>query len=1040
MYDVHDVEKEMQAFWEEIDLLAKINDKNEDGEPYWLLDGPPYANYIPHAGHMKTTVMKDLYIRMAMLEGKDVWFQPGFDTHGLPIENMVEKDLDLESTQDIEALGISTFVKKCRESATNNKDLWLEYYDRLGSWYSWKEPYLTYDNSYLESAWWAFKQQWNKGMVYEGKKPVHWCPHCQTALAGYEVTDSYKQVTDPGVYVTFQLDDRDAALLAFTTTPWTLPSNVALVVAPDETYVEVATDKGNLILAKERLDLIETFELDHDVVDEFPGDDLVGATYEPLIDVPVQQELKKNPKAHQVYASIPILKERGASKVSDEDDTFEEFVNVEEGTGTVHTAPGHGKTDNYVGKHYDLPEVSPLDDACKFTDDAGMWAGEYVKDADHAIADHLDTTGKLLHYEQVTHNYPLCWRCKSPLIFRMSNQWFLKVDPIKDEMLEANEHVDWQPDFARERFRNWVANAEDWNISRQRYWGIPIPVWQNDSGEVKVISSLDELQDKAVQDVPDDFDLHAASDITLKSDDGNEPLERVDHIFDVWYDSGCAPYASLGYPKENKDKFETYFPVNRISESQDQIRGWFYSLMFNGMSVFEQAPYQTVSMPGWVLDPKGEKMSKSIGNVVWAKEALDDVGADMNRFYYCWEKAPYDTTKFNLDIIKQEVRKFFNIYWNLHNYVLSFDVDTREPHATHVEDEWILSRLHTVVRDGVNAIHDFEPHEAGRLLYDFVIDDLSRTYVQMVRERVDDDNEPIHVINHCLLEISTLLAAISPHIAEKVYQDLKAINTGLEESVHLTRLDTSGESDPELEHLMDVAQAIIQSALAARDRAQLGLRWPAQSIIIDTDQHDVERMLKRLSDVVERQVNVRSVVIDHVQPDYEVSPAYDKLGPEFGTETGDVADLITANADELAAKLKDGEETFRYDGYDFTKEHLDVTTVPPDGYEVSESKYGNIYLNTELTPALRDEGFAREIMRRVQQLRKEAELDKEQRIDLYVETTELQDVVEAYEDEIKDRVGATTLKWGSEAQSPYDENLKDSVHGKTFTVMFTVQS
>ncbi|MCF7866760.1 isoleucine--tRNA ligase, partial [Candidatus Woesearchaeota archaeon] len=658
-YDYKEVEKEIRLHWRKIELLKKIQEQNVNGDSYFLLDGPPYANNIPHVGHIRNTVYKDFYIRLAMMQGKNVLFQPGFDTHGLPIENVVEKKLGLKSKKEINQLGIKKFCDTCKENATNYKEDWLKTYEKLGSWYSWKEPYLTYDNNYIESVWWSFKKMWDKGMVYEGKKPVFWCPKCETALAGYETTDSYAEKEDPLIIVKFKVKNTENDhLLVFTTTPWTLPANVAIIVKGDADYVKTKTNQGNLIIAKNLLTLLQDLKINYEIIEEFKGEKIDGLEYEPILDVPTQQELTKNPKTQRVYMSIQLLKERVNAKVAAKlgiksGDIHEDFVSVDDGTGLVHCAPGHGKTDNLVGIKYGLPNISPLDDQCRFTDDAGKYEGLFVKDADKTIIEDLKKQGKMLYAHKITHSYPLCWRCKSPLIFRLSNQWFLKTDTIKKQMLKANEDVVWQPEFAGERFQTWVENAEDWNFSRQRFWGIPIPIWKSEQGELKVIGSIEELEKELGEKLPKDFDLHTIGEIKFKSKTGNE-MTTIGDIFDVWFDSGSAPYAAFHYPFENKEKFESHYPVDRINESQDQVRGWFYSLMFCGMGAIEKEPYKTISMPAWVVDKDGEKMSKSLGNFIGAEEAMDGYGADNVTLYYCSDVDPASTARFNPDTVLKD--------------------------------------------------------------------------------------------------------------------------------------------------------------------------------------------------------------------------------------------------------------------------------------------------------------------------------------------------------------------------------------------------
>ncbi len=858
MYNFKVSEPEIRKYWKKINLLKKLQEKNKKNDNYFYMDGPPYANFVPHVGHVRNTVYKDLGIRLAFMKGFNVLFQPGFDTHGLPVENVVEKKLNLKSKKDIEILGIDKFTKTCKELAATNKDLWLEVYDLLGSWYSWKEPYLTYNNSYIESGWWSFKQMWDKGLVYEGQKPVFWCPKCETALAGYEVTDSYIMKTDPSIILKFKIKDKDEYILVFTTTPWTLLSNVAIVAHPDEIYVKVETHKGKLIIAKKRLDLFTDLGIGYKIIEEFKGKKLEGLEYESIIDVPMQEELKKNPKSHKVYMSIPILKERIASKVAtkkkvgESGDVFEHFVNVEEGTGFVHTAPGHGKTDNEIGQKYDLPEASPLDDSCKFTKEGGQFEGVFVKDADKEILQLLEREGKLLHKDYAEHKYPVCWRCKEPLIFRMSNQWFLRIN--RNEMIKLNKNVNWLPKYANERFENWILNAEDWNISRQRYWGIPMPVWKCECGNIEIIESLKELSKKSSHKIKNDFDLHNVSDVKLKCKCGKH-MTRIKDIFDVWFDSGIAPWASLGYPLHNKELFESNFPVSRINESQDQVRGWFYHLLYCSQTVFNKSSYMEVSMPGWVVDSKGQKMSKSLGNVVFAKDALENYGADALRFYYMWDIAPYDLQRFNEESIKKEVSRVFNILWNINTYIIGKVNNNTKTTIKRIEDKWIISKLNTLIKECRDALDNFEYHVASRKLENFILNTFSREYIHLIRDR--EDNQVDYILFEVLKELCVLLAPISPFITEKIYQDLKKKFKLKEESIHLFDYPKTNTKliDSELEENMDKIKEIVSIALSERDKEKLGVRWPIPSIEIY-----YSKSLKEFEDIIKTQVNVKKII------------------------------------------------------------------------------------------------------------------------------------------------------------------------------------
>jgi isoleucyl-tRNA synthetase len=872
MYDFKRTEEEILKFWKDKKIFEKLMSRK--GKNYFLLDGPPYANFIPHVGHIKNTVFKDLIIRLNLMKGFNVLFQPGFDTHGLPVENMVEKKLGLKSKKDIEKFGIGNFMKECKKNAALNKDIWMRVYKNLGAMYSLKDPYITYENYYIESAWWAFSQMYKKGMIYEGEKPVMWCPHCETSLAGYEVTDSYKDLKDPGVYVLFKLKDSDEFLLVYTTTPWTLPSNVAIAVAPKEKYAKVSVSGRRVIIGKKRLDKLNEFGISYKLLETFEGKRLIGKKYDPLLNTPLQRDLKKGKygKAHLVIASIPLLKERVASKVKTKKeiegkakDVFEEFVTMDEGTGMVHTAPGHGKTDHLVGKHYGLACVSPLNDQCEFTEGAGF--SGFVKDADKEIMETLEKEKKLLYHEFIVHSYPLCWRCKSPLIFRLSNQLFFKIDKLKDIMLRENKKVSWFPDFAKEHFDNWILGAEDWNISRQRYWGIPIPIWKCACGKEIVIESKKELEKLSKKNMGD---LHAVGEVKLRCPKCKRSMEKIKGIVDVWFDSGVSPWASMGYPFKNKKLFKEHFPVTRINEAQDQIRGWFYSLMFCSSAIFDKTPYKEVSMTGWVLDKKGNKMSKSIGNITTAEEAIKELGSDALRYYFCWDVAPYEVQKFNLDIAKKEIWKIMNVLWNLKNLTEKGKLKVKN-----LEDKWVLSKLNTLIKSYEENLEKFELNTAVRDLSNFALNDLSRNYIKMSRE-----NGNGAIVTHCLENILKLLAPISPFITEKIWQDLVKKRVVKEESVHLCKWPKADKRriDEKLEEEFNSILWVIEKGLSERDKLKIGLKWPLGKAYVKLDKKLDQKVLA----IIAKQLNVKKI---EMKSGKELSIKLDtKITPELEAE------------------------------------------------------------------------------------------------------------------------------------------------------------
>lgn len=853
-YNPKAIEQEIQAIWKEHRIPEKAVAVDPERKKFYLLDGPPYVNYTPHVGHIKTTTLKDVWGKFKRMQGFSVWFQPGFDCSGLPIENAVEKKLGISSKRDIERLGVDRFIAECKSLAEANKPLWLETYRRLAAWRGWIDPYLTYTNDYLESGWWSIKQIAEKGLLIEGERSGFWCTHCETVLAGYEVTDSYKTVQDPSITVKFPVRGEPGTfLLVWTTTPWTLPSNVAIAVHPQETYTKVRVGQEILILAEKRLSVLDEIGLSYQVIDHLKGTSLEGLAYHGVVDTPLQKEM--DAKAHKVIHSIKLLKKRAASKVSTGEDVFEDFVTMDTGTGLVHTAPGLG--DAKVGEHYRLPALSPVDDRGCFTADAGKYQGQYVKKADQAIIADLRATGLLLHAGTVSHPYPLCWRCKTPLIYRMSKQWFVQVGSLRQKMLKENKKVRWLPPFARERFHEVLETAPDWAVTRQRYWGIPLPVWVCAScHSQKVVGSVKELREHAEQKLPDRIDLHkdVVDAIALKCHCGGH-MERVKDILDVWFDSGIAPWASLGYPFRNKALFERLWPVDLVDESQDQTRGWFYTLMTCGHAVMGQTPYRTVCLNGWTLDEKGEKMSKSVGNVVTAAAGLDQLGADLLRLYSCTEVAPWETQKFSLRSAK-DLERGLNVLWNAALFAKTYG-GSGSPRGLLPEDRWILSRVNTLTKTMTTQLDRFEFHLAGRGLVDFILNDLSRWYIKIIRDRTSpfytgkDKQAAIYALQTVLERVSLLLAPICPFLAEKIYRDL----TG-KESVHLAAWPRSGKTDQVLEKQMDAAKRAVEAVHALRAERNMKLRWPIDTALVHSSVN-----LQGLEQVIKAMGNVKAVTL-----------------------------------------------------------------------------------------------------------------------------------------------------------------------------------
>lgn len=881
-YNPKKIETKQRQFWKKNKIPHKLTQFNPKKKKFYLLDGPPYVNQIAHVGHVKTTTIKDVWSKFKLMQGFTSWFQPGFDTHGLPIENMVEKELNITSKKQIEQMGVDKFIEACKKHAEGNEQKWLELYRLLGAWRGYVEPYLTYKNYYVESGWWTVKKLFERGMLVEGEKSTFWCPHCSTALAGYEVTDSYADVKDPYIYVKFPVEGKENEFIVIaTTTPWTLVGNVAIAVHPEEYYVKTKVGKETLVLSEKTVEKVlkELCKVDHQIQEKFFGKELEGIRYLPVLDVPAQQKLKQQKNAHRIILSIPVLRSKSykhgiIEKAKLMKENFFDFVIAEEGTGCVHSAPGHGPEDHYVGEHYKLPTVSPIDDEGKFTEDAGEFRGMFVKDADKNILEILEKNGLLLYSTWISHAYPLCWRCKSPLIYRLSKQWFFTVDTIKRKLMKENERVKWLPKFGKERFHKWLEDAVDWCISRQRYWGIPLPVWLCEKcGKKEVIGSVKELKEKSNKKLPRELDLHkhVIDKIELTCKNCKSTMRRVSDIMDVWFDSGVSPWASLGYPFQNKDLFEKLWPCDAISESQDQIRGWFYSLMFCGVSAFDRTPYKSVGLMGWVLDEKGEKMSKSLGNVIWGNEALEKLGADILRLYYCWEVAPWELQNFSFKTA-EEIRRAINILWNSYSFFTTYCTEDFKPRLRKLklEDRWILSRINTLNAEITNHFENFEFHYAGRKLMDFVVNDLSRFYIKLIRDRVwvtKSDKDKLNALSalyEVLVTLSKLYAPITPFISEEMYHNLVCnIDKKAPISVFQCRWPKANKNfiSKKLEELMEVAKKIIDASYSARQKADLKLRWPVKQVLVISKDKKAVQAVKQLEEILLQMCNTKSIKV-----------------------------------------------------------------------------------------------------------------------------------------------------------------------------------
>lgn len=998
-YDPQKVEQEIFQLWQKEKAYQKAKSKNKGNKKFYFLDGPPYASSAGiHLGTALNKILKDVIIRYRRMKGYFLRDQPGVDCHGLPIEVQVEKMLGFRKKADIEKYGIDKFVKKCKEIALYNAGQLSEQFKNLGVWMDWDNPYLTLKDDYIESAWWLIKKAWENGLLYEGERVVHWCPRCETVLSGYEVAQEYKEVSDPSIYVKFPVRGKEKEyILIWTTTPWTLPSNTGVMVHPDFIYAKVKVDDEIYILALERCnEVFREIGKKFEVLETFPGQKLEGLGYlPPLLDeVPLQRKLLEEGKAYRVVLS-------------------KEYVSLKEGTGCVHSAPGHGEEDFEVGLTYGLPAVCPVDTKGVFTKEAGKYAGLFVKDADKEIIEDLRKKGLLLWSGKVTHRYPHCWRCKTPLLLRLTKQWFIKVSAFKNKMLKENERVKWIPEWAgASRFRNWLESVRDWVLSRQRYWGIPLPIWIcNKCGKKIVVGSKDNLLKMTVS-VPSEFELHRpwVDQIVLNCECGGK-MQRVPDVIDVWFDSGIASFACLGYPR-NGEEFEKWWPADVVLEGHDQTRGWFYTLLCTSMIAFNRRPYETVVMHGFTLDAEGREMHKSLGNYIAPEEVIEKYGRDPLRLYEL-QCTLWEDIRFNWNGVKEALRDL-NIIWNVYVFASTYmEMDKFNPleHSLKellpfmkIEDKWILSRLQLIIEKVTNHMDKYLFHEALRLLLNFTIEDVSRWYIRLVRRRVWIETEAKEklaayttlytILRNCLL----LLAPFIPFITEALYQKfVRPVEKDAPISVHLCDWPTPIKEliDEKLEQQVILARDIVSAIIQARQSTKppIKIRQPLSKAIVVTDSQEVVETVEDLQDLIKDQANIKEISALRLSEEEKfrnvcVEPNFASLGPKFKQKTAKVVETIKKlNGREVLKSINEkgffeivvGSETIK-----LTRDDVKFREEILEGYAVGEFPRGRVYLDITVTRELKAEGLAREVIRRLQEMRKEAGLEVEVKIKAFV--------------------------------------------------------
>ena len=1036
-------EREVEKFWKDNDIFQKSIDSRKEGETYTFYDGPPTANGKPHIGHVLTRVIKDMIPRYRTMKGYMVPRKAGWDTHGLPVELEVEKKLGLDGKEQIEEYGLEPFIRHCKESVWKYKGMWEDFSSTVGFWADMDNPYVTYDNNFIESEWWALKQIWDKKLLYKGFKIVPYCPRCGTPLSSHEVAQGYKSVKERSAVVRFKVTGEDAYFLAWTTTPWTLPSNVALCVNPDETYVKVkAADGYTYYMAEALLDKVlaglavktgQTVDgkelatdedgkvaentsgegVDYTVLEKFAGKALEYKEYEPLFACAGEAAAKQHKKGHFV--------------------TCDTYVTMSDGTGIVHIAPAFGEDDAKVGRKYDLPFVQFVDGKGELTEET-PYAGLFVKKADPEVLKDLDKEGKLFDAPKFEHDYPFCWRCDTPLIYYARESWFIKMTAVKDDLIRNNNTINWIPEtIGTGRFGAWLENVQDWGISRNRYWGTPLNIWQCDKcGKMHSIGSIAELKELS-DNCPDDIELHRPyiDAVTFPCECGGT-MKRVPEVIDCWFDSGAMPFAQHHYPFENKDLFEAQFPADFISEAVDQTRGWFYSLLAESTLLFNKAPYRNVIVLGHVQDENGQKMSKSKGNAVDPFDALQTHGADAIRWYFYSNSAPWLPNRFYDKAVTEGQRKFLGTIWNTYAFfVLYANIDNFDATKYKLEydklsvmDKWILSKVNSLVKSVDAYLNDYKIPETTRVLEEFV-DDLSNWYVRRSRERFwakgmeQDKINAYMTLYTSLVTLCKVAAPMIPFMTEEIYLNIVAgIDKTAPESIHLCDFPVANEAyiDKELEANMDEVLRIVVVGRACRNAANIKNRQPIGKMYVKAE----AELSDFYKEIIEDELNVKEVEFTNdvrAYSSYSFKPQLKTVGPKYGRLLGKIKQALSevdgnTAMDELNEK---GQLTFDIDGetVELTKDDLLIEIAQTEGFESGNDGDITVVLDTNLTPELVEEGFMREIISKIQTMRKEAGFEVMDKITVYSDGNDkIAELISKNEDTVKNDVLATEIITG----------------------------
>jgi len=988
-----DMEKDILKLWKEKDIIQKNFDLNEGGESFTFYDGPPTANGKPHIGHVLTRVMKDLIPRYKVMKGYNVPRKAGWDTHGLPVELEIEKKLGITGKPGIEAYGVEKFVKECKDSVFSYVEMWREMSERVGYWIDMENPYVTYHNDYIESVWWALKQMWDKDLLYKGHKVMPYCPRCGTSLSSHEVAQGYKDVKEMSAYVKFKVKGENKFILVWTTTPWTLPSNVALAVNKKYDYVEVIQEGETLILSR---DLLSKLEGEYEVTREFKGEALLGLEYEQMFDFYTPKE-----KAFYIVHG--------------------DFVTLSDGTGIVHIAPAYGEDDNLLGKKYNLPLINLVDVEGKFVECVLPWKGIFVKKADAKILEYLKENNVLYKAEKFEHSYPHCWRCDTPLLYYPRESWFVRMSSMRDKLIENNNKVNWMPDNVRTgRMGKFLEGVIDWSISRTRYWGTPLPIWECECGHREMIGSIAELNEKGI-DVPEGIELHKPyiDKVHLKCPKCGKSMDRVEEVIDCWFDSGSMPFAQHHYPFENKELFEANFPAQFISEAVDQTRGWFYTLLAISTTVFDTNPFENCIVLGHVLDKNGLKMSKHKGNVLSPFTVLENQGADALRWYFYTASAPWLPSRFYEGAVIEAQRKFIGTLWNVYSfYILYADIDNFDPtkyedfKPENIMDKWMMSKLNSLVKNIDDHLANYRITQGALELEDFV-DELSNWYVRRNRSRywveslTDDKIGAYMTLYRVITTFAKIAAPFIPFVTEELYQNLVvAFDKNAPESVHLCAWPEyrADQVDMDLEKEMDMAYRTVKLGRSARNAANIKNRQPLSKMLVSS-----KSLPEYYGHIVREELNIKEVELGADISKYvkfEIKPNLPVLGKPYGRLIPGIKKAIGAmNQMELAQTINNGNVvTIDVNGteIELNSEKLLVTMQGLEGYAFAGEGEMGVVLITNITEELKEEGNVREILSKIQNMRKESGFEVADKIKIYVSGNEmLQNVITKFEEQIK---------------------------------------